>query len=75
LWRCTKAARQRGAGIFGLAKSYDETTVGERVVTFADVAGIEKGKAELVEMVDCGNNQASGSATVDAIGMVGVCTE
>jgi cell division protease FtsH len=56
LWLSKKAAGQMGGGIFGMGKSrarrYDETTVGERGVTFADVAGIEEAKAELVEIVD-----------------------
>src|SRR5256712_2403539 len=56
LWLSRKAAGQMGGGIFGLGKSrarrYDETTVGDRGVTFADVAGIEEAKAELVEVVD-----------------------
>ena len=34
------------------AKRYDQTTVGYDGVTFADVAGIEEAKAELVEVVD-----------------------
>ncbi len=56
LWLSRKAAGQAGGGIFGLGKSqakrYDQATVGERAVTFADVAGIEEAKAELVEIVD-----------------------
>jgi cell division protease FtsH len=56
LWLSRKAAGQMGGGIFGMGKSrakrYDETTVGDRGVTFADVAGIEEAKAELVEVVD-----------------------
>src|SRR5438132_657224 len=56
LWLSRKAAGQMGGGIFGLGKSqakrYDQTTVGDRGVTFADVAGIEEAKAELVEVVD-----------------------
>src|SRR2546428_4568143 len=56
LWLSRKAAGQMGGGIFGLGKSqakrYDQATVGERGVTFADVAGIEEAKAELVEVVD-----------------------
>jgi cell division protease FtsH len=56
LWLSRKAAGQMGGGIFGMGKSrakrYDETTVGDRGVTFADVAGIEEAKAELVEIVD-----------------------
>ena len=42
--------------MFGMGKSqakrYDQTTVGDGAVTFADVAGIEEAKAELVEIVD-----------------------
>jgi cell division protease FtsH len=56
LWLSRKAAGQMGGGIFGMGKSqakrYDQTTVGDRGVTFADVAGIEEAKAELVEIVD-----------------------
>jgi cell division protease FtsH len=56
LWLSRKAAVQMGGGIFGLGKSqarrYDQSTVGDRGVTFADVAGIEEAKAELVEVVD-----------------------
>jgi cell division protease FtsH len=56
LWLSRKAAGQMGGGMFGMGKSqakrYDQTTVGDRGVTFADVAGIEEAKAELVEVVD-----------------------
>jgi cell division protease FtsH len=56
VWLSKRAAGQMGGGVFGLGKSrarrYDETTVGDRGVTFADVAGIEEAKAELVEIVD-----------------------
>src|SRR5438067_8363023 len=56
LWLSRKAAGQLGGGMFGMGKSqakrYDETTVGDGAVTFADVAGIEEAKAELVEIVD-----------------------
>jgi cell division protease FtsH len=56
LWLSRKAAGQMGGGIFGMGKSrarrYDGTTIGDRGVTFADVAGIEEAKAELVEVVD-----------------------
>ena len=56
VWLSRKAAGQMGGGMFGLGKSqakrYDQTTVGDRAVTFADVAGIEEAKAELVEVVD-----------------------
>jgi cell division protease FtsH len=56
LWLSKRAAGQMGGGVFGMGKSrarrYDETTVGDRGVTFADVAGIEEAKAELVEIVD-----------------------
>ena len=56
LWLSRRAAGQMGGGIFGLGKSqakrYDQTTVGDGGVTFADVAGIEEAKAELVEIVD-----------------------
>jgi cell division protease FtsH len=45
-----------GGGIFGMGKSharrYDQSTIGDRGVTFADVAGIEEAKGELVEVVD-----------------------
>ena len=51
-----RPAGQMGGGLFGLgrsrAKRYDQTTVGDRRVTFADVAGIDEAKAELVEIVD-----------------------
>jgi cell division protease FtsH len=56
IWLSRKAAGQMSGGVFGLGKSkakcYDQTTVGERGVTFADVAGIDEAKAELVEIVD-----------------------
>jgi cell division protease FtsH len=56
IWLTRRASGQMGGGVFGLGKSkarrYDETTVGERAVTFADVAGIDEVKAELVELVD-----------------------
>jgi cell division protease FtsH len=56
VWLSKRAAGQMGGGVFGMGKSrakrYDETTVGDRGVTFADVAGIEEAKAELVEIVD-----------------------
>src|SRR5882672_4837737 len=56
VWLSRRAAGQMGGGVFGLGKSrarrYDQTTVGDRAVTFADVAGIEEAKAELVEVVD-----------------------
>jgi cell division protease FtsH len=57
LWLSRKAAGQMGGGgIFGMGKSqakgYDQTKVGDRGVTFADVAGIEEAKADLVEVVD-----------------------
>jgi cell division protease FtsH len=56
LWLSRRAAGQMGGGIFGMGKSrarrYDQTTVGDHAVTFADVAGIEEAKAELVEVVD-----------------------
>jgi cell division protease FtsH len=56
LWLTRKAAGQMGGGMFGMGKSrakrYDETTIGDNGVTFADVAGIEEAKAELVEIVD-----------------------
>jgi cell division protease FtsH len=56
LWLSKRAAGQMGGGVFGMGKSrarrYDQTTVGDRAVTFADVAGIEEAKAELVEIVD-----------------------
>src|ERR1700674_4229610 len=56
LWLSKRAAGAMGGGVFGMGKSrarrYDETTVGDRGVTFADVAGIEEAKAELVEIVD-----------------------
>jgi cell division protease FtsH len=34
------------------AKRYDQTAAGDNKVTFADVAGIDEAKAELVEIVD-----------------------
>src|ERR1700682_4884934 len=56
LWLSRKAAGQMGGGVFGMGKSrakrYDQATVGDHGVTFADVAGIEEAKAELVEIVD-----------------------
>jgi cell division protease FtsH len=56
LWLSRRAAGQMGGGLFSLgasrARRYDQTTVGDHAVTFADVAGIEEAKAELVEIVD-----------------------
>ena len=56
VWLSRKAAGQMGGGLFGLGKSqakrYDQTTIGDSAVTFADVAGIEEAKSELVEVVD-----------------------
>ncbi len=56
LWLSRRAAGAMGGGVFGMGKSrakrYDQATVGDRAVTFADVAGIEEAKAELVEIVD-----------------------
>ena len=56
LWLSRKAAGQMGGGMFGMgrsqAKRYDRATVGDRGVTFADVAGIEEAKSDLVEIVD-----------------------
>ncbi len=56
VWLSRRAAGQMGGGVFGMGKSharrYDQATVGDRGVTFDDVAGIEEAKAELVEVVD-----------------------
>jgi cell division protease FtsH len=56
LWLSRRAAGQMGGGVFGLGKSqakrYDQATIGEHRVTFADAAGIEEAKSELVEIVD-----------------------
>ena len=56
LWLSKKAAGQMGGGMFGIGKSqakrYDATAIGDGAVTFADVAGIDEAKAELVEVVD-----------------------
>ncbi len=56
VWLTRRAAGQMGGGVFGMGKSrarrYDQATVGDRGVTFADAAGIEEAKAELVEVVD-----------------------
>jgi cell division protease FtsH len=56
LWLSKRAAGAMGNGVFGMGKSrakrYDQATVGDRAITFADVAGIEEAKAELVEIVD-----------------------
>src|SRR5579864_805523 len=56
IWLSRRAAGQMGGGVFGLGKSqakrYDQATIGEARVTFADAAGIEEAKAELVEIVD-----------------------
>jgi cell division protease FtsH len=58
VWISTRAAGAMGGGgggLFGLgrsqAKRYDQTAPGQHV-TFADVAGIDEAKAELVEIVD-----------------------
>jgi cell division protease FtsH len=56
LWLTRRAAANAGGGLFGLGKSqakrYDQTAAGDNKVTFADVAGIDEAKAELVEIVD-----------------------
>jgi cell division protease FtsH len=57
-WISSRAASQLGGagGPFGLgrsrAKRYDQTTDGAPRITFADVAGIDEAKEELVEIVD-----------------------
>jgi cell division protease FtsH len=57
LWIASRAsgATGGGGGLFGMgrsqAKRYDEAAPGQRV-TFADVAGIDEAKSELVEIVD-----------------------
>jgi cell division protease FtsH len=57
-WISSRAANQLGGagGPFGLgrsrAKRYDQTTEGAARITFADVAGIDEAKQELVEIVD-----------------------
>jgi cell division protease FtsH len=58
IWISSRASRAMsggGGGLFGMGKSqakrYDQATVGQRV-TFADVAGIDEAKDELVEIVD-----------------------
>jgi cell division protease FtsH len=57
LWLSRRAAGQMGGGgMFGLGKSqakrYNQAAIGDRGVTFGDVAGIEEAKDELVEIVD-----------------------
>jgi cell division protease FtsH len=56
LWLSRRAAGAAGGGLFGLGKSqakrYDQTAPGQNTVTFADVAGIDEAKEELVEIVD-----------------------
>jgi cell division protease FtsH len=56
LWLSRRAASTAGGGLFSLGKSqakrYDETAPGDNKVTFADVAGIDEAKDELVEIVD-----------------------
>jgi cell division protease FtsH len=56
LWLTKRATTSTGGGIFGMGKSrakrYDQTAAGDNKVTFADVAGIDEAKAELVEIVD-----------------------
>ncbi|MBK7830707.1 ATP-dependent zinc metalloprotease FtsH [Nannocystis sp.] len=53
VWLSRRAAEAGSGGVFGLGKSrarrYSET---EKKVSFADVAGIDEAKAELVEIVD-----------------------
>jgi cell division protease FtsH len=57
-WISSRAASQIGGsgGPFGLgrsrAKRYDQTNDGAARITFADVAGIDEAKQELVEIVD-----------------------
>jgi cell division protease FtsH len=56
LWLSKRAAGAAGGGLFGMgrsqAKRYDQTAPGDNRVTFADVAGIDEAKEELVEIVD-----------------------
>ncbi|HYU20409.1 MAG TPA: ATP-dependent zinc metalloprotease FtsH [Chloroflexota bacterium] len=56
LWISRRAGGAAGGGLFGLGKSqakrYDQTAPGQNKVTFADVAGIDEAKEELVEIVD-----------------------
>jgi cell division protease FtsH len=56
VWISSRASgAMGGGGVFGLgrsqAKRYDQSAPGQRV-TFADVAGIDEAKEELVEIVD-----------------------
>jgi cell division protease FtsH len=55
MWLSSKYGQQMSGGMFGMGKSqakrYDETS-GAPKVTFADVAGIDEAKQELVEVVD-----------------------
>ena len=57
-WISSRAASQFGGagGPFGLGRSrarrYDQATEGAARITFADVAGIDEAKQELVEVVD-----------------------
>ena len=56
LWLSNRAARQASGGLFGIgrsrAKRYDEAQEQSQRITFADVAGIDEAKGELVEIVD-----------------------
>src|ERR1700704_3083450 len=57
IWLTNRAAGQAsGGGLFGIgrsrAKRYDEAQAQSQRITFADVAGIDEAKAELVEIVD-----------------------
>jgi cell division protease FtsH len=57
VWLTNRAGQNAGGGLFGIgrsrAKRYDEATQDQsRRTTFADVAGIDEAKGELVEVVD-----------------------
>jgi cell division protease FtsH len=56
LWLAKRASGGVGSGLFSMGKSqakrYDQTAPGENKVTFADVAGIDEAREELVEIVD-----------------------
>ena len=57
LWLSSKmGGAMSGGGVFGMGRSkarrYDQTESGASAVTFADVAGIDEARQELVEIVD-----------------------
>jgi ATP-dependent Zn protease len=66
LWLSSRAMSQAGGGVFGMGRSHArryEPSAGQ--MTFADVAGIDEAKNELVEVVD---SSRSRTGTRDWVG-------